>query len=291
VDSLLIALNEELSTYIEESTISSFNQSGRGIELRDGEADYFMDNLRISGELYRLTDGLFDPTVMPLVNYWGFGFAGREAPTAIDSMAIDSLLNLVGWEKIQLDTEGGDFFIGKKDSAVMLDFSAVAKGYAVDVLCEFFNSVGLDNYLIDIGGELCAEGPGRHGEGWVIGVNTPDPTSEENAISERFILKKGGVATSGNYRNFREIEGKIIGHTLNPRTGFPEMNNLLSVTIWHSETAFADALATATMVAGYPDAYTMVEGLSEAEGYFIFVNEEGELERSWTEGFEAFFLN
>ncbi len=287
-DSLLRALNNELSTYIEESTISRFNQSEDGIRLMENEADYFVDNVLISDEYFRLTGGLFDPTVMPLVNYWGFGFEGRVAPSRIDSAKVDSLLQYVGWHNLSIDSSGGAFSVKKEMREVQLDFSAVAKGYAVDILGKFLDGQDIDNYLIDIGGELCARGPGRRGAGWTIGVNTPDPTAAEDEITERFTIDRGCVATSGNYRNFREINGKIIGHTLNPNTGFPEESNVLSATVWHRTAAAADAVATAVMVAGYPLGFELVESLSGTEAFFIYIDDEGEIARTWTAGFEVF---
>jgi len=288
VDSLLIDLNQELSTWIPESTISQFNQSDSGIFLSSELPPYFLENILISDKCFRWSDGWFDPTVMPLVNYWGFGFAGRDAPEVLDSSIVDSLLNYVGWKKVSWEDRDNGLFLGKEKAAVQLDFSAVAKGYGVDVLVDLFQQKGIDNYLIDIGGEVCVNGPGRHGDGWVLGINSPDPAAAASEISVRFTLTSGCVATSGNYRNFREIEGQIIGHTLNPKTGFPEINRLLSVTIWYSEAAHADALATAALAMGYPAALDMTKTLDGVEGFFIFINENGEAEKIWTAGFEPF---
>ena len=288
VDSLLIDINDQLSTWITESVISKFNQSDSGIKVSRDLPPYFLDNLKISEECYRWTDGWFDPTVMPLVNYWGFGFRGREAPESIDSQKIDSLLTYVGWGKIILEEIGTSIFIRKNRPETQLDFSAVAKGYGVDVLTDFLSKNGVENYLVDIGGELCVSGPGRHGDGWVLGVNSPDPSAPASELSQRFRLKSGCVATSGNYRNFREVEGTIIGHTINPKTGFPEINRLLSATIWFGDGARADALATAALAMGYPAAMEMTENIDGAEGFFIFINANGEAEKSWTKGFEKF---
>ncbi|TVQ49873.1 MAG: FAD:protein FMN transferase [Saprospirales bacterium] len=288
VDSLLEVVNQELSTWIPESTISRFNQSETGILLDADLPPYFLDNIQISDNCVQWTDGWFDPTVMPLVNYWGFGFAGREAPEQLDSNKVDSLLNYVGWKKIFIEERDEGVFVGKENSGVQLDFSAVAKGYGVDVLADFFEKKGISNYLIDIGGEVCVNGKGRHGNGWVLGVNSPDPTAPASEITMRFTLQSGCVATSGNYRNFREVEGQIIGHTLNPRTGFPEINRLLSVTIWYEDSAHADALATGALGMGFPAAMNMVENIDGAEAFFIFINEEGETEKTWTAGFEPF---
>ncbi len=288
VDSLLEVVNQELSTWIPDATISRFNQSEKGILLDAELPPYFLDNIIISDNCVEWTEGWFDPTVMPLVNYWGFGFTGREAPEELDSAIVDSLLNYVGWEKIFIEEQDAGVFVGKKKAGVQLDFSAVAKGYGVDVLADFFEKKGISNYLIDIGGEVCVNGKGRHGNGWVLGVNTPDPTAPANEITMRFTFQSGCVATSGNYRNFREVEGQIIGHTLNPRTGFPEINRLLSVTIWHDDSAHADALATGALAMGYPAAKNMVKSIDGAEAFFIFINVDGETEKSWTAGFEGF---
>lgn len=290
-DSLLIALNAELSTYIEDATISIFNRSDTGIILNEGRSKFFLDNLAVSEEIHEQTHGNFDPTVMPLVNYWGFGYAGRKPPAEVDSMIVDSLLQYVGWDKILLEDLESGHFLRKESGGVQLDFSAVAKGYGIDLLVELFEGLSIDNYLIDIGGEVCINGDGRGGKGWVIGVNTPDPRSDEREVARRFQFRHGCVATSGNYRNFREVNGVSIGHTINPLTGFPEMNNLLSVTIWNPTAARADAIATAALVAGYPKGKEMIQQLDNTEAFFMYINPDNELKEDWTMGFEKFFLD
>lgn len=290
VDSLLVILNQQLSTYIPEATISRFNQSKSGIEVVTSEEPFFVENLLISDRVVRETNGLFNPTVMPLVNYWGFGFEGHEAPTQVDSFKIDSLLNYVGWDKIHFEVDERST-IGKRYPGVQLDFSAVAKGYGVDVVSGYLEQSGIENYLVDIGGEVCVKGPGRRGQGWMLGVSTPNPADADNIISQRFIFMRGCVATSGNYRNFRVVDGKPVGHTLHPKTGFPEMNNLLSVTIWTSTAAVADAYATAAMVAGYPAARELVESIEGIEAFFIYLDETGQDQYSWTKGFEHFLVD
>ena len=289
IDSLLVVLNDQLSTYIPESTISRFNQSKEGIEVVTSREPFFVENLLISGRIFEESEGLFDPTVMPLVNYWGFGYLGHEPPGSIDSFKVDSLLNYVGFERINYEVDEITT-VSKEKPGVKLDFSAVAKGYAVDILASYFEQNGIDNYLVDIGGEVCVQGAGRRGSGWILGISTPDPTAEGNSLSERFLLNRGCVATSGNYRNFRVVDEVMIGHTLNPQTGLPEVNNLLSVTIWTSTAAVADAYATAAMVAGYPRAKDLVEGIEGIEAYFIYIDEEGEIQYSWTEDFSQFLV-
>ena len=284
IDSLLIVLNDQLSTYIPESTISRFNQADSTIEILTADEPFFVENLMISKRIFGETDGMFDPTVMPLVNYWGFGYTGHEAPEAVDSAAVDSLLKKVGFDKVDFSVDEYTE-VTKNIPGVELDFSAVAKGYAVDVVANYLAQNEVNNYLVDIGGEVCVQGSGRRGSGWVLGVSTPDPTADGESISQRLRLDRGCVATSGNYRNFRMVDDRPVGHTINPRTGFPEMNNLLSVTIWTSTAAAADAYATACLVADFPAAKELIEGLEGVEGYFIYLDEEGEVRHAWTGDF------
>lgn len=286
IDSLLVILNEQLSTYIPESTISRFNQTDSTIEILTAAEPFFVENLMISKRIFGETDGMFDPTVMPLVNYWGFGYTGHEPPEAVDSAVVDSLLKKVGFDKVDFSVDEYTE-VRKKIPGVELDFSAVAKGYAVDVVANYLAQNEVTNYLVDIGGEVCVQGPGRRGSGWVLGISTPDPTADGASISQRLILNRGCVATSGNYRNFRMVDDSPVGHTINPLTGFPEMNNLLSVTIWTSTAAAADAYATASLVAGYPAAKKLIEEMEGLEGYFIYLDEDGEVQHAWTEDFST----
>jgi len=278
-DSLLVKLNQALSTYEPSSVISQFNRSSRGV-TEEGQASpelwkYFMENLSISEEVYKKSNGAFDPTVMPLVNYWGFGYEGREKVTFVDSIAVDSLLAMVGLEKVKTEM---DQSVTKVDSRVQLDFSAVAKGYAIDELGRFLEEdFGIKNYLVDIGGESIARGKSPTGQLWRIGINKPVEGGEYNAFEFIVELDNMAIATSGNYRNYYEVKGERISHTINAKTGFYERNDLLSATILSADCAHADAWATTCMAMGFARAKAAVEQEASVEAIFIYLDAQNEV--------------
>ncbi|MEZ4986654.1 MAG: FAD:protein FMN transferase [Saprospiraceae bacterium] len=288
IDSLLVALNEEVSTYIPTSTISRFNYGDLpeldAVALQ--QAPHFYQNVRLSWKIATLTQQYFNPTVMPLVNYWGFGYTEKRPVTTVDSAKIDSILQFVGMECIALDTVSHT--LRKQHPSVQLDFSAIAKGYGVDLVADFLQNKGINNYLVDIGGEVVAKGnKGNSETPWRIGVAVPLETSAVTDYQIAVSLVDAAVATSGNYRNFYEAVGQKFSHTINPKTGFPERSNLLSTSILAADCATADALATACMVAGLEKAYQMIDTLQGIEACFIYADEQGQLQTRMTKGFEA----
>jgi len=271
IDQLLVDLNQELSTYIKNSTISLFNQYDQNVTLN--RTRYFEDNLKQSAEIYKATDGYFDPTVMPLVNYWGFGYTEKRPVTKVDSPRVDSLLQFVGFEKMTWD--GG--VLKKIASHLQLDFSAIAKGYAVDELGRFFSKVGIENYLIEIGGELVAKGHNPDGNIWNVGINVPRKDAKLNELAMAIPLNNQGMASSGNYRIFYQGDGYDYAHTINPKTGFPEKSDILSATVLASTCMLADGYATAFMAMGLDKAYELAMTTVDLEAVFLYTNESGEL--------------
>jgi thiamine biosynthesis lipoprotein len=271
LDSLLELLNLEVSTYIPESTISQFNQSKDSMDI-SGKI-FFMDNLKYTDRLYRTTEGYFDPTVMPLVNYFGFGYLEKNQVSQLDSMTVDSLFQFVGWEKIEWD----EIQIRKTTPGVELDFSALAKGYGVDLLGTYLERQGIDDYLVEIGGELRARGLNDKGEVWTVGVNTPSPQASVSDYKAILKLADKGMATSGNYRNFYEVDGQKYAHTFNPKTGYPEISSLLSATVIAVDCTTADAVATACMAMGLEKAYEMIKEMDGIEALFIYSDENGKM--------------
>jgi FAD:protein FMN transferase len=281
IERWLSELNKALSTYDPGSVISLFNQSENGIGERSiGNARlsrYFFDKVTISSELFHKSGGSFDPTVMPLVNYWGFGYDQQKIINQIDTHRVDSLRKFVGFEKLNPVSNGQDS-IHKSDSRVQLDFSAVAKGYAIDILGQFLeDSFSIRNYLIDIGGESRAKGVNREGNPWRVGINQPFENSLFNSFQFIVQLKDRSIATSGNYRNFYEVNGQKISHTINPKTGFFERNDLLSASIVANDCAVADGFATACMAKGYEGARKLVESSDDLEALLIYVDSDNEL--------------
>jgi thiamine biosynthesis lipoprotein len=287
-------LNQALSTYIPSSVISIFNQSDYGIASgsisNQQLSQYFFENIAISSEIYKESNGSFDPTVMPLVNYWGFGYDHSHPLTEIDSHLIDSLLDFVGFDRLLIHGTSNDS-ISKPDSRIQLDFSAVAKGYAIDVIGQYLeDSFNIVNYLIDIGGESRARGVNREGNTWRIGINEPVENSPFSSFKFIVELKNKSIATSGNYRNFYVIDGQKISHTINPQTGFYERNDLLSASILAPNCSYADGFATACMAMGFEKAKHLVENNNELDAILIYIGSDNEIKHYITKGIEQYVI-
>lgn len=300
VDSIFAAFNKEASTYDTTSVISLFNKSAESFVLPftaeeaanwpipaagDKTGAHFISNYYASLDFFYLSEGAFDPTVLPLVNYWGFGTKGIQPVETVDSSRVDSLLLLVGMDKV-LAFEGNQ--LKKTAPGVQLDFNAIAPGYCVDLLGKFLESYGISNYLVELGGEVRARGLNDRAEPWNIGINTPDPDAGLTEMKLVVQLKDRALATSGNYRKFYEVNGQKYVHTINPKTGYPEQSNLLSATILAPTATEADALATACMVMGLDKAYEFIVGQQNLDGCFIFANPDGTMDVRYTPALEAF---
>ncbi|NND35066.1 MAG: FAD:protein FMN transferase [Saprospiraceae bacterium] len=286
IDHLLRRLNQALSTYDSTSVISLFNHSPRGIrmsDINDSElANYFYDNLELSQEIYRSSKGGFDPTVMPLVNYWGFGYTPRNL-TQIDTTMVDSIKSIVGLEKVNITLNTDAWVVEKTDGRTQLDFSAVAKGYAIDVIGAYLrDSFGISNYLVDIGGESSALGVNRSGQSWRVAINRPLEASATSSFDFVVQLKNKSIATSGNYRNYYEIDGEKISHTINPHSGFFERNDLLSASILAEECAMADACATACMTLGYEGAKEFISRNKGLSAVLLYLDQEQQIKHYLT---------
>ncbi len=266
IEYMLLEIDSSLSIYNRLSLISAINRNENVIA-----DEMFADVFEISGKVYEMTDGLFDITVGPLVKAWGFG---PDAIKKFDSTRVDSLLEFVGFDKVRLV----DGKIVKADERVMIDVNAVAQGYSVDVICRLLDDNNIKTYLVEIGGEVRAKG--RRGERpWRVGLDRPadnnnSPGEDLFAVVE---LEDRSLATSGNYRKFYIDEsGLKYSHTINPKTGVPARNTLLSATITAPDCAMADAIATACMVAGVDGAKELINRYDFIEGYLIYSGENGE---------------
>lgn len=277
VDSVLIIFNQSLSTYIPDSELSIFNKSDSLVF----ELPFFLPVLEASKEVYEKTEGSFDPTIGPLVNLWGFGPGG---PQLNDSVNINSILPLVGFNQIEFD----EIRIKKNKPGIYLDFSAVAKGYGVDVVAEYLISKGIQNLLVEIGGELVARGVNENGELWKVGVNRPEELGRADELFSIIALDNKGMATSGNYRNYYEADGIKISHTIDPFTGRPVRHGLLSVTVLAANCMQADALATAMMVMGTEKAISLQEREQDFEIFLIYNDEDGEIKSFASDGLKQF---
>ena len=266
IDSLLQAFNQSLSTYIPDSEISRFNKQ----DTLRFSSPYFYEVLEASQLVYEASDGLFDPTVSPLIDAYGFG---SGEPIGPDSSQVDSLLQYVGFEKIKFDQQG----VRKTVSGVQLNFSAIAKGQAIDAVAQWLRSQEIDDYMVEIGGEVFASGQNEEGDVWVIAIEVPN----EYVVGEQFDalpLSNQGMATSGNYRNFLTVNGQKVSHTINPKTGFPERSNLLSATVVAPNCMLADAYATACMAMGLEACKALAEKKQDISIYLIYSDEKGEMQ-------------
>ena len=226
--------------------------------------------LALSLRVSDITGGAFDVTVAPLVNAWGFGYKNGTLP---DSATVDSLRALVGYRQLHLTYDGT---LTKDDPRIILDCSAVAKGYGVDRVAALLHSRGVNNFMVEIGGEIVVSGNNPKGEQWRVGVNRPDddPTSTGNAIETVLPLTDCALATSGNYRNYYVTDdGRRVSHTINPATGYPARHSLLSATVIAPTCAEADAFATAFMVMGIDSAKALLPTLPYLQVYFIYDND------------------
>ncbi len=276
IDSLLIDFNQALSTYIPDSEISSLNREGNA----DFGFPYFAQVLRASAEVYDKSNGAFDPTIGQLIDAWGFGDGGLIAP---DSAQVDSLLNLVGFDKISFDEKG----VRTAVKGLKLNFSAVAKGQAIDVVGDFLANKGITDYMVEIGGEVRAIGKNKDGVYWTIGIEVPD---ERNVgqLFDAVRLQNQGMATSGNYRNFRVLEdGRKVAHTIDPKTGYPKMQTLLSATVFAPNCMYADAYATACLAMGLEEARKLILSDDSLEAYFIYAGEDGSMQTYISPGMEG----
>ena len=274
IDSLLKVWNLSLSTYIPTSEISRFNT---GSDCFEFESEYFLPVLEASKKVYEISGGAFDPTVGPLVNSWGFGPEKSMAP---DSSKVDSLLVLVGYNKIHFDENK----VCKDISGMKLDFSAVAKGYAVDVLAAYLETKGIKNLMVEIGGELICKGTKNDSVPWRTAIEDPEVGPYERKILSVVQLKDRAVATSGNYRNYYVKDGKKYVHTINPATGYPIIHNLLSASAFADNCMLADAYATAFMVLGVEKTKEVLSKDNSIDAYLIYTGENGEILTFASEG-------
>ncbi|MCE7055327.1 FAD:protein FMN transferase [Algoriphagus sp. AGSA1] len=264
IDSLLHVFNQSLSTYIPDSELSKFNQG----DTIDFNLPFLLPVLETSRTVYENTNGAFDPTVGPLVNIWGFGPTGPELKDSVD---IKLMLASVGFDKIDFDQKQ----LRKKSPGIYLDFSAIAKGYGSDVVADFLKSKGITDFLVEIGGELVANGLNEKGELWKVGVNKPEESANAAELISIIALQNRGMATSGNYRNFYMRDSVKISHTINPATGYPVNHSLLSATVLAESCILADAYATAMMVMGKDKALALDSVLSEIDVFLIFDDGNG----------------
>jgi len=267
VELTLIKVNKKMNPFDPQSEISKFND--HHFLTPFPISDEFYNLIITAKEIYQISNGAFDPTIAPLVNYYGFGITGNE-PKTISKTKIDSLEKIIGFDKITIEKQK----LIKSNSNIKLDLSAIAKGYGVDKLAQILISSGYKNFIIEIGGEVYLHGLNNNKK-WRLGIDVPETNNNPGEKLQSILkLTNKGVATSGDYRNFYIKNNKRISHLIDPRTGNSISHDLASVTIVAENCTYADAIATASIVLGKKDGIKFVEAIPNVEGYFIFRNGE-----------------
>lgn len=279
IDSVFAVVNRSMSTYIPTSDISRINEGDTTVVIDEMFREVFELAKRVHGE----TKGYFDPTVGLLVDAWGFGPGALQV---LDSTSIDSLLQYVGLEKVQL---GADGRLQKTKKEIRLDFNAVAKGYAIDRLAVMLEECGMSDYLVEVGGEVVAKGINRQKDkDWTVGIDDPQ-VEFGRRIKLAIRLKDRAMASSGNYRKFRidSITGEKFVHTIDPKTGFTKNSNVLSATVLARTCAEADAYATSFMAMPLSMSRDMISKRQDLDVYLIYLDQEGVLQEYRTAGFDS----
>lgn len=280
IDSLLLAFDMSLSTYRPDSKISKLNTGDSTIVVDD----MFIETFKASNQIFKETNGLFDPTIGVLVNAYGFG--PNHQRKDLNQAQIDSLLNYVGFDKVKLNANKT---ISKLHTATYFDFNAIAQGYSVDVVVDFLKSKGIENAIVEIGGELFALGKNTiDAKNWVVGIDNPLQSPEERTLIATIQLENLGMATSGNYRKVitDSITGEKFVHTINPKTGKPQKGNVLSATVLASTCKMADGYATAFMVMDIEQSKVFAKNHPELFVMLLYTDVNNAMQQFKTEGFE-----
>ncbi|PKO99631.1 MAG: thiamine biosynthesis protein ApbE [Bacteroidetes bacterium HGW-Bacteroidetes-8] len=260
VEGILKNIDLSLSVYNKESLITKIN-NGEDLEVDS----LFRNVFNRSYEIYKISGGLFDVSAAPLFNIWGFGFKNKMS---ITKERVDSAMQLTGMDKISIENSK----VIRTISNITLNFNAIAQGYTADVIASEFEKLGIINYLIEVGGEIFCKGVNPKGKKWSVGIDRPVDGSmiQGEDLQDILLLSGGGLATSGNYRKFYEEDGQKYSHTINPLTGYPAKENILSATVTAPDAMTADAYATWFMVAGVEKAIEIIESDPTIEGYLVY---------------------
>jgi FAD:protein FMN transferase len=277
IDSLLKLVNRSISTYDTASEVSRFNRS-RGIAIH---SPFLLVPLKKGLDVSRQSGGAFDLTVMPLVNTWGFG-PGKTL--GMDSATVDSLKAFVGFNNIRITRDS----ILKTDPRTQLDFGGIGQGYGADVIAGYLRSKGITDWLIELGGEGLVEGKNlQSGKPWTIGILDPNSTQEDQFFKAYVSLADRSYTTSGNYFNYREVDGKKYSHTIDPASGYPAARAILSASVFADDATTADAWATAFMVMGHEKAMAYLKDQPALDAILMYTNQAGNVELFMTEGIKS----
>jgi FAD:protein FMN transferase len=267
----LLEINKSMSLYDKDSEIRKLNKQPSSDRFH--VSDDFMTVLEAGKRLYEETSGAWDATIRPLVNLWGFGDTKREKKVP-DKSHIENRLSHVSFDSIAILDKN---IISKTRPEVTLDFGSIAKGFGVDEIADVIRKMGYSDFIVEIGGEVYASGLRMDGKNWRIGINLPDKNSDFNEVYKVIIVSEKAVATSGNYRNFFEKQEKIYSHVIDPRTGRPVENGVVSASVIAESCMYADGLATALMVMGHVKGIELVNKTKNVECFIIVKEKDGSL--------------
>ncbi len=282
IDARLDEINQSMSTYRKDSEISRFNrfrETGRKFKI---SKDFFQV-MTTARTIYRLSDGAWDATVNPLLELWGFGQAAPKNKVPPQN-EISALLPDIGFSNIEILASG---FLLKRRAAATIDLSSIAKGYGVDQVADILRQNGFANYLVEIGGEVFAAGHRQDGRPWRIGINRPRADAAFDEVYKVVELSNQALATSGDYRNFFEANGVRYSHVIDPRTGYPVSNGVVSVSVAADNCTLADGLATAVMVMGAEKGLELLDRLIGVGGLIVVAKNDGTLLDYYSKGFEV----
>jgi thiamine biosynthesis lipoprotein len=281
IELCLEGINHSMSTYEKDSEISRFNSIKDSTRPCQATKDFYAV-MKTARKIFKLTSGAWDGTIDPLVNIWGFGRSGTkfEVPTKSE---IKSKLSQVGFNQIEFLPNQ---ILKKRESAITLDLASIAKGYGVDKVSELLLKNKINNFIVEIGGEVYAVGRRKDGQKWRVGINEPRIDAPVDAVYTTLTIENKGLATSGDYRNFIEIDGKRYSHIIDSKTGWPVDNGVVSVSVLADTCALADGLATAILVMGSKKGLALLDRLDSVEGMILITKANGALEEFTSKGFQ-----
>ncbi|MFO7886628.1 MAG: FAD:protein FMN transferase [Desulfobacteraceae bacterium] len=281
IDAQLEMINKSMSCFDPDSEISVFNRAAPHMMVKVSRD--FITVMKKGRDIYSITSGAWDATIKPLVDLWGFGT--EKGVTAVPGQEkISELLSLTGFDKIEISDKG----LMKKNQFLSLDLGSIAKGYGVDKTAELLKQCKIENFLVEIGGEIYAAGKNKKESPWQVGISTPKKGIAANDLYKIVSLKDKALATSGDYRNFIRINGKTYAHIINPVTGYPPENQVVSASVIAGDCTFADGLATALMVMAPEKGTALVNGLSDTECMIIVRESQNKFKNFMSKGFSDY---
>ncbi|MFO7665499.1 MAG: FAD:protein FMN transferase [Desulfobacterales bacterium] len=279
IEKRLKDINKSMSTFSRESEITRFNKFDS--EEKFAVSADFLQVMKIARRIFELSEGAWDGTVYPLVELWGFG-SKEKKDSVPDKKEIEKILINIGFDKIEI-SEGG--YIVKKNPYLSLDLASIAKGYGVDVIADVIRKKGIDNFLVEIGGEVYASGLRKDCGYWRVGINRPDRDALFDEVYKTILLKNKGLATSGDYRNYFEKDNAVYTHVLDPKTGYPVTNGVVSVSVIADNCTIADGLATAIMVMGHKKGIELADKIPGIECLIVVKEKDGKFADYSSKGF------